>query len=205
MNLYKGLKINHVTLNYKLKKNGRPHWNVTCVCGKSIDVRQDRLKSKTRQTKSCGCKRSYGHRTTHNLSKHRLYAIYGGMKQRCHNPLNDDYKYYGGRGIEVCDEWKDDFLNFYNWALENGYKYSLTIDRIENDGDYSPENCQWVSRKFQSRNQSTNNVIEIDGESKCLAEWCEVIGISIATVKWRVYNKKWSYKKALTEPIRRSS
>lgn len=205
MNLYEGMKVNHVTLNYKLTKNGRPHWNVTCVCGKSIDVRQDRLKSKTRQTKSCGCKRVYGQHITHNLSKHRLYSIHNSMKQRCHNELNDDYKYYGGRGIEVCDEWFNDFLSFYDWAFKNGYEEDLTLDRKDNDSGYSPENCRWTSRKVQGRNQRTNHRIKINGETKCLSEWCEVIGISVATVKWRVYNKGWSYKRALIEPARRSS
>lgn len=109
--------------------------------------------------------------TTHNLSYSRLYRILGCIKQRCYNKKHIAYKNYGGRGITVCDEWKNDFMSFYNWAINNGYNDNLTIDRIDNNGNYQPDNCKWSTDIEQSNNKRTNHYLEIGGERKTLIQW----------------------------------
>ena len=107
-------------------------------------------------TKSCGCyqkRRTSETQKTHGLNSTRLYKIWKEIKRRTLNPKHKQYKDYGGRGITICDEWKNDFMPFYNWALSNGYSDELSIDRIDNDGNYCPENCRWTTRTMQSRNQ----------------------------------------------------
>jgi hypothetical protein len=95
------------------------------------------------------------HYKNHKLGHHRIYRIWINIKQRCFNKNSQAYKNYGGRGITICDEWENDFLSFYNWALENGYEDNLTIDRKNNDGNYEPNNCRWVSKDIQSQNTRT--------------------------------------------------
>lgn len=95
------------------------------------------------------------HFRTHNKSNHPLYSTYNNMKIRCYKEYSKDYKHYGGRGIKICDEWLEDFENFYNWAVDNGWKYELSIERVDNDGNYCPDNCKWVSQAEQNRNKRT--------------------------------------------------
>ena len=123
-------------------------WLCKCTCGKTIVVRSTSLNSGN--TKSCGCAMN---KPKHGLSKTRLYRIWNAMKNRCNNPNNYGYKNYGGRGIKVCDEWNKDFLEFYNWAINNGYKENLSIDRINNNGNYEPNNCRWATSKEQMANR----------------------------------------------------
>lgn len=101
------------------------------------------------------------------------------MKDRCYNKKCKDYQMWGGRGITICDEWLRDVKSFYDWAMTHGYKDNLTIDRIDNNKGYSPDNCRWVDRKTQARNTRRNRVITINGETKCLVEWCEVFNINL--------------------------
>lgn len=120
----------------------------------------------------------------------RLQRIYYGMKKRCYNPNEACYKYYGARGIKICDKW---LLNgsrtFCEWALANGYKDNLTIDRINNNGDYCPENCRWVTMKEQSNNTRRNKIITVDGQSHTLSEWADITGINYGTLKSRAKRK----------------
>ncbi|WP_238917369.1 hypothetical protein [Clostridium sp. YIM B02555] len=106
------------------------------------------------------------------IKEGRIYNIWSNMKQRCTNLRNSQYKNYGGRGISVCDEWINSYSSFKEWALSNGYKDNLTIDREDNNGNYEPNNCRWVTRKVQQRNTRANVNITIDGTTKCIKEWC---------------------------------
>lgn len=118
--------------------------------------------------------------------KTRLYRIWANMKQRCTNPNNTHYSYYGGRGIGVCKEWLNSFRQFKEWALCNGYEDDLTLDRIDGNGSYTPKNCRWVTRKSQQNNVSSNRLVEIDGETHNVTEWATLTGISSNTLTKRL-------------------
>jgi hypothetical protein len=122
------------------------------------------------------------------------------MKTRCYNFNTNAYKYYGGRAITVCDEWKNDFMNFYIWAINNGYRDALTLDRINNDGNYSPDNCRWVTIREQSLNRRDSHLVTVNDITKPLNEWCRIYNINSKTVRDRI-KRGWSYEKALTSPI----
>lgn len=126
----------------------------------------------------------------------RLYHSWKHMKQRCYNNNDRDYKDYGARGITVCDEWKNDFMSFYDWAINNGYDDTLTIDRIDVNGNYEPNNCQWATRKQQSRNRRNIKQYTINGETHCLSEWCELLNINFDMVRARLY-RGWTIIRAL--------
>ena len=152
-----------------------------CDCGKVTKVRIEHLKSG--HTKSCGCyqkKQTSKAKRTHGREPKRLYSIWSNMKTRCYNKNTECYSRYGGRGITVCDEWKK-FEAFRDWALSNGYSDDLTIDRIDNDGNYEPSNCRWVTRKENMRNCSYNHYIEIMGMRKIVSDWIKELGISKTT------------------------
>lgn len=121
------------------------------------------------------------------------------MITRCNNLNQSEYKNYGGRGITVCDEWLHDFQAFYDWAMANGYDDSLTIDRIDNDGNYSPSNCRWATRKEQANNKSNNVLLAYCGITKTVAEWSEIQKIPARVINWRIKHK-WSVEKALKTP-----
>lgn len=133
--------------------------------------------------------------TRRPTSYRRLYKIFAHMKERCYDINNKDYHMYGGRGIKICDNWLNDFQAFYNWAMENGYRDDLTIDRINNNDNYDPNNCMWATKKQQARNTRRNRLITINNETKCLAEWCEILNLKYDTVKRRLY-RGWPIKKA---------
>jgi len=140
------------------KKYGRNTiWLCQCNCGKLTEVRGDRLKAGN--IKSCGCLRKERIKESNTIHGDscggkisRLYNIWRKMKSRCFNPKQQGYKYYGGKGIKVCDEWKNNYLAFKSWALANGYRNNLTIDRIDSDGNYCPKNCRWLTLSENVRN-----------------------------------------------------
>ena len=139
---------------YGNNKNGKALWLCQCECGNTKIILGNSLLSKL--TLSCGCYNKELVKKVnikHNMSYSRLYKVWQGMKTRCYNPNFIYYCNYGGRGIMICDEWKNDFSKFYEWAINNGYKEGLTIDRINNDGNYEPDNCRWITRAEQNRNQ----------------------------------------------------
>lgn len=130
-------------------------------------------------------------------TKRRIHTAWKNMHARCENPQRSGYEEYGGRGITVCEEWHK-FFPFYCWSLSNGYADNLTIDRIDNDKGYSPDNCRWVSQKVNSRNRRNNRVITFNGESLCVSEWAERLGITFQALDDRLRSKGWTLEQALT-------
>ena len=137
----------------------------------------------------------------HGQRKTRLYRIWANMKSRCHNPKTSFYNSYGGKGVTVCPEWKNDFQVFHDWAISHGYSDDLSIDRIDVNGNYEPGNCRWVSTKAQAKNRSNNHIVIVDGVSKSLMEWCEIYSINYKTVRDRL-KRGWAVKLALETPVK---
>ena len=129
----------------------------------------------------------------------RLYKIYAGMKQRCTNPNYVRSKDYLGRGIEICSEWLESYKCFEKWAMNNGYADNLSIDRIDNNGNYCPENCRWVDAKTQANNRRDVKKYEYNGEILSVSEWARKLGKPRATIEGRLL-RGWSIERALTEP-----
>lgn len=118
----------------------------------------------------------------HGLYGTRIYEIWRGMKKRCYLKSHTHYSNYGGRGIKVCDEWKQSVKSFNDWAVTHGYRDDLTIDRIDNDGDYCPDNCRWVTYKEQMRNTKRNHFLTVKGVTKTIKDWAETVGINEQTL-----------------------
>lgn len=137
----------------------------------------------------------------HHKSEEKLYHTWARMRSRCNLKKNKDYNRYGGRGIKVCEEWNNGVLQFYNWAMESGYREGLTIERINNDGDYSPENCRWATRYEQAQNLSTTRFITCWGEIKSISDWSKDSRciVSKTTLKSRI-DRDWEEIQALTLP-----
>lgn len=194
-----GQKFGKLTIINKADKrssSGSIYWNCKCDCGNVTVVIGRHLKNG--HTKSCGClhikqakeqaRRMSQNNIKHNKSNTRLYHIYKCMLNRCYLKVHKFYKNYGGRGITICEEWKNDFIIFYNWAIENGYKDNLSIDRINNDENYEPSNCRWLSVKEQANNRRTNILYEYQGEIKSLKFICEKFNAKYGTVRKRIVN-----------------
>ena len=177
-------------------RNGKATWRCQCDCGKEVVVVGANLR--TGDTKSCGCMHYEFIRNlnvTHGYSKTRLYKVWAHMKERCYNPSNKNYDRYGMRGITICDEWLQDFLKFREWAMANGYdesapKGQCTIDRIDNNKGYSPDNCRWVDMKTQLSNYSKNIYVEIDGKKQTLRQWADEVGLPYMTIVGRFQRGK---------------
>lgn len=139
--------------------------------------------------------------TTHGLRNTRLYNIWCCMKARCYRIKHDAYHNYGGRGITVCDEWLNDFKSFYDWANNNGYKETLTLDRIDNDKEYSPLNCKWSTRKEQNSNSRNCHYVTYNGKTQTLQQWSEELDIKMGTLWSRLRVQKWTVEKAFTTEV----
>ena len=160
---------------------GKAQWLCKCDCGTNKTVRAADLKNG--RVLSCGCYRKE-RATKHGLKHDRLYRIWVAMRQRCNNPKNDGFEYYGGRGIKVCNEW-DDFKTFNEWSMSHGYADNLTIDRIDVNGNYEPSNCRWVLEVVQGSNKRNNVFLEFNGETHTLSEWAKKLGINRNTIDTR--------------------
>ena len=175
-----GKKFGRLTAIRKIESKNGAIWLCQCDCGKLYKAYASCLKTGRRV--SCGCKGLETRREKYAKkpkkkdarSRSRLYRIYISMKTRCYNKRALRFKHYGGRGIKICDEWMKDFEAFKTWAFKNGYRDDLTIDRINNDGEYSPENCRWVTYKEQASNKR-NSVYYL---GKPLSYWLELLGVN---------------------------
>ncbi len=186
------------------KRNGMSVWRCRCECGTEKEVYQKHLLSGA--TKSCGCykseqssKRMKKNNPTvrkHEMCYSRLYRIWTDIKQRCQNSHCTKYEYYGGRGIKMCVEWQD-FTNFMNWALNNGYTDTLTIERIDVNGNYEPSNCKWITIQKQQYNKSNNHLITYNGKTQTLTEWAKERGIKPTTLDARINRSRWDIGRAL--------
>lgn len=165
-------------------------WICKCDCGAvTSPIPGYRLRGGS--TQSCGClkvEKLIERSTKHSKCFTRLYRIWAGMKDRCYNPGATKYHRYGARGIKVCDEWLNDFQVFHDWALSNGYGENLTIDRIDNDGNYCPQNCRWATNEEQCNNREHHILLTIGGETKTIAQWAKDTGLKYRTIHAR-YNR----------------
>ena len=185
-------------------KSGVPLWRCVCDCGKETLVRGQSLRDGI--TKSCGCLHEemmknfsdIGKRNIkHGKSFSRLYDIWACMKTRCYNRKHRYFSRYGGRGISVCDSWRSSFEAFYKWSISNGYDDGLTLDRINNDGDYEPSNCRWATKEEQAKNKENSRTFQ----GKSPKEWAEIVGLSRRTIEGRL-QRGWSWEDAIKIPFR---
>lgn len=182
------------------KINDRWYLECICDCGARKTIRRDHVLSG--KVVSCGCYgRTLGatNTKTHGMSKTPLYRTWKNMRRRCDYMRGAEYYRYGGRGIRVCNEWAN-FTAFYEWAMQNGYQPGLSIDRIDNDGNYCPENCRWVTSKDQALNRSSNSYITFNGETKHVSEWDKAIGSAKSGRVRARLNAGWSIERAVTTP-----
>lgn len=177
------------------------YWHCLCECGTQRAVKEQSLKSG--KSKSCGCYHSdimhvvgVQAKTTHGMSSTRLYRIFRHMHNRCKNTNDIRYKQYGGKGITITDEWNS-FEVFKDWALNNGYADDLSIDRIDVNKDYSPDNCRWTDAKTQSNNKSNTKYYTYNGKTHNIGEWSDIMNIPYKTL-WKRINAGWDIGKALT-------
>jgi len=196
-----GQKFNRLTVEEFVGKNRNNSrlWECKCECGGEVVTTTARLRSG--KCKSCGClsrEKSTERLTTHNKTNSRLHRIWSNMKTRCYNKNNVNYKRWGAKGVTVCDEWRNDFQIFYDWAMANGYADNLSIDRIDNSKGYCPENCRWANPREQANNTRKVRFIEYNGETHSLHEWSRILGIKVETLFYRL--KHLSPEEAFTLP-----
>lgn len=179
-------------------KHGIVAWECLCDCGNTTVVRSGNLKSGA--VKSCGCLNKISYTATHKESKTPLYRKWKSMLYRCENKKHIAYKDYGARGITVCEEWHD-FLSFKKWVEETKPCGEFSIDRIDNDKGYSPDNCRWASQKEQANNRRSNVMIAYQNEVHNLMEWSKILGFDYKSVHNRMHKLGWSFEKAINTPI----
>ena len=183
----KGMRFGHlVAEEYVGVHNHLRSWKCFCDCGNSAIISEGELRRGVRKT--CGCGTGCGHivegARNHGLSRTRLYRIWAGMKRRCFSPKCEKYPLYGERGITVCKEWMN-FKPFYDWAYSNGYTDTLSIDRIDSNGNYEPSNCRWATSSEQVRNTRANKWFSYNGETHLLCDWARKVDVSPETIKRR--------------------
>lgn len=195
---YSGKRFGRLTVKKQFyREQSRLYCLCVCDCGAEKVIRRDSLKNG--KTLSCGCLAKERHPVKHEMHGTRLYSIWCGMRARCNNSNLRVYKYYGGKGVAVCKEW-DDFKNFQTWSMNNGYSENLTIDRIDFDGGYNPNNCRWVTMAKQSNNRSNTRFMTLNGETKAIKEWSDILEIPRNVLYWRTTHG-WDDTKALVTPV----
>lgn len=175
---------------------GEVLWACRCECGVERSVKAGSLRSG--RSTSCGCRRKDS-TSTHGMTKTPTWKSWNSMKQRCMNPNAPDYRSYGGRGVTLCPEWASSFEAFLRDMGERPKGHS--IDRIDVNGGYSPENCRWATASQQQRNKTGTTVVELNGQNKPIAEWAEALGVRASVIQWRLDNG-WSAEQAVTTPKR---
>ena len=192
-----GLRFGKLTaISFNNYKNGKYYWNCICECG--TECIKEGYKLEKGFTKSCGCLRIIKN-SKHSDYKTRLYRIYNSMKYRCSNPTDTGYKWYGARGIKVCEEWLNNYQNFKKWAFEKGYNDTLSIERIDNDGNYEPNNCKWIPLKEQPKHTRKTKQIKYNGKTYTMNGLAKEFNINRHTLYSRLKNG-WSIEKALIPP-----
>ena len=207
-----GRKFGHWTVierseDYVVPSNGqhRPRWVCKCDCeNQTIQnvLETSLLNGISYQCKFCRDKIIGIKNTKHGDSYNRLYKIWVDMKKRCYNHNNKEYDNYGGRGILVCNAWIEYYTSFKNWAYKNGYQDNLTIERIDVNKNYCPENCKWTNQKEQQNNKRNNRLLTYNNETHNISEWSEITDISFYAICTRIDKLGWSIEKALTTPVR---
>lgn len=189
------------------KRVGRKtYWDVVCECGNKKTVRSDSLQT---STQSCGCLRDEAaiinvrKNHTHKDSYSHLHYLWSRMKQRCYNPKINRFEDYGGRGISVCEEWRDSYEAFREWAVNNGYREGLSIERNNVNGNYTPENCSWIESKEQANNRRSTVWVEYQGERLNLKQWSDKLGINYGTLNSR-YNRSGMRPPELFESVKKT-
>lgn len=217
-----GEKIGRLTIirraddRFDSRGKSRIYWLCECECGTIKEVRGDSLNGN--HTVSCGCfhkdQVSKAHietrasQNTYGESRERIHNIWYLMKYRCEDPTSPAYHNYGGRGIKLCEEWADEvqgYFRFKEWALNNGYDETLTIDRIDNNGNYSPENCRWADDYIQRNNRRNNIQIEYGGRVQTLSQWARELGVPMKNLHNRIRVLGWDVERAFTQPYRKSN
>lgn len=192
-------------IEYSHTENRLAMWKCKCDCGNEKIVSSVALRSG--HCLSCGClfkdtmqgsKFAY----KHGESKSPLYILWSNMKARCNNSNSSDYGRYGAKGIKVCNEWANNYNTFKKWAISNGYNENLTIDRINNNGNYEPNNCRFVNRKIQANNTRNCVYYSYNGNQYTLSELSEIVDIPKGTLWNRINVLGWDFNKAITTPIR---
>lgn len=197
-----GQRYGRLTVIRRTENSKHPKWECVCDCGNIKSIYQSNLISG--DAKSCGCyslEEKIKNNTTHGLSKTRLFRIYQGMKNRCYNQNIKGYKDYGAKGIIICKDWLDDFVSFYNWSLKNSYADNLTIDRINTNGNYEPNNCRWATMKEQENNRTNNHLITFQNKTQTLSQWADEIKMDMNRLYSRIVKLGWSVEKAITTPV----
>lgn len=191
--VYPGQRFGRLTVIREAERQyGHRYILCRCDCGNEKSINLNSLIQGT--SNSCGCyrrefitNRNYKHGHTYRANgMERLYRIWQGMKRRCREPNEPNYRNYGGRGITICDEWYDNYVAFREWSYSNGYSDDLTIDRIDNDKGYYPDNCRWATVKEQSNNTRVNHRVTYQGETHTLSEWGDILGMSDDLISQRL-------------------
>ena len=187
---------------YKIDSNSNKKRRIAkfrCMCGNEFIASISNVKRGN--TTSCGCynnRKAKETNTKHGLSTHPLYGQWQNIKNRCYNKNILEYKSYGAKGIKVCEEWKNNFMPFYNWAQDNHWELGLQVDRIDGTGNYEPNNCRITTCLQQSRNRKNNINIFLNGKSMCLKDYCAELNVNYNMVRYRFKDLNWSLEKSIS-------